>query len=253
MSLIQNVRQYNLFLDVLPDLDAGEVYFVSLSARNKYLTPFERDFFGLGRTEMFARTIVRSKDKWAEAMRLLEGEAQTRQTKNGFVVPQKALVTYVNINPSSSVDAYMLYTEKMNGELSQALRAERTGKSANYLAFTRADRMLMDCFQNSTARIYLDIDIDTHDPEYVLTLVQELNDFGVTKHIIKTHGGYHVLILRTSLNGSGMRLDKTLRGLQEKCKGSIEIMINKNGMIPMPGTLQAEVLVTLVGDDLECL
>lgn len=49
-KLIHNREEYNKFINILPDLKDDEVYFLSLSARNKYLTDAERTLFGLGRT-----------------------------------------------------------------------------------------------------------------------------------------------------------------------------------------------------------
>jgi hypothetical protein len=46
----------------VPELGPDEVFFISLSARNKYLTEQERRDLELGRTEMFARRLIRQRD-----------------------------------------------------------------------------------------------------------------------------------------------------------------------------------------------
>ncbi len=62
-KFIQDKYELKRFYDfILPDLLPNEVYFVSLSARNKYLTTEERYDLSLGRTEMFERRIIKKKN-----------------------------------------------------------------------------------------------------------------------------------------------------------------------------------------------
>ena len=60
--MIVDQEQYDAFIEWLPELQHDETYFLSLSARNKYLTDEEREFYGLGRTEMFSRFVARDKE-----------------------------------------------------------------------------------------------------------------------------------------------------------------------------------------------
>lgn len=247
MNLIQDKQGFDRFVEnILPELLPNEVFFVSLSARNKYLDESERVFYGLGKTEMFSRTIVRSKEGFHSAIRKLEGELSTRLTKTGQLFPEKALVVYVNINPSCAVSAHLKYAQKMNVELEQILKAQQRGKEANYLGFKRADRILLDCFQTSTGeRTYLDLDLDTKDVSYLEKLVGELTAHNVEYFVIETKSGFHVLVKRNTLNGSKLRLDLLVKSLAEE--SGCEIMFNKNAMIPLPGSNQAGVLVRRVG------
>jgi len=246
MNLIQNKRQFENFINnILPPLLDNEVYFVSLSARSKYLTEYERKFYGLGNTTMFARTLVRSKNDWPKAMRSLEGDLQTRLTKNGFLFPQKALVVYVNINPSDSVTAVLNFERQMTVEVSQMVKAQMRGKEANFLSFKRADRMLLDSFQTATGeRTYLDIDMDTKDEKYLNAMRDELLGHGVEHYIIETHGGYHFLVKRATLNKSGYGFDLLVKELAND--SGVEIMFNKNGMVSIPGTLHSGFLVKVL-------
>lgn len=243
--LIDNKQEFDNFTqNVLPPLGAGEVYFVSLSARNKYLTDGERKFYGLGRTEMFARTLVRSVGDWPRVMRRLEGELETRLTKTGVLVPKSAVVVYVNVNPSSSVAAHLHYTEQMQKEIEQLMLAMQRNKTPNMESFTFADKRLLDAFQTSVGnRYYLDVDVDTKDVNCLRTLTDNLNDHGVQYHVVETHGGFHVLVVRESLNGTRLRLDLVVKQLATVY--NTEVMFNKNGMLPMPGTLHAGFPVTV--------
>ena len=54
VNLIADVDELKWFYDnVLPNLKQAEVYFLSLSGRNKYLTDEEKQYYQLGRNEMF--------------------------------------------------------------------------------------------------------------------------------------------------------------------------------------------------------
>ena len=56
--MIEDRKHFEKFISKLPTLRMDEVSFISLSARNKYLTNEERLTLGLGRTEMFGREIA---------------------------------------------------------------------------------------------------------------------------------------------------------------------------------------------------
>ena len=101
--MIANLEIFDRFRNLLTDLKNDEVYFISLSARNKYLTDEEREYYGLGRTEMFARTLIRDKYDMEYPMRKLKSALGYKRTKNGYEIPEKCLVTYININPSSII------------------------------------------------------------------------------------------------------------------------------------------------------
>lgn len=246
MNLIQDVNEFENFIEnVMPPLLSNEVYFISLSARNKYLTESERAFYGLGRTEMFCRTIIRSKDDWAKAIRKLEGELSTRLTRTNQLFPEKALVVYVNVNPSDAVAAHLLYTDKMNHELEMMTKATVRDKEPNYTTFKFADKTLLDCFQVSTGeRTYLDLDIDTKEEQYLNKVRRVLDSGNVSYFAVETHGGFHVLVKRETLNKSNVRLDLLVKELAKE--SGKEIMFNKNAMISVPGTLHGGFLVRVV-------
>jgi hypothetical protein len=59
--------------------------------------------------------------------------------------------------------------------------------------------------------------------------------------IVETRGGYHVLIKRDTLKNSGLKLHDEIGGISTSLRtisAAGEIIINKNEMIPTPGTLQ---------------
>ena len=58
MSLLYSKEELQKFINYLPQLEKDELWFCSMSARNKYLTEDERVKYDLGRSEMFAREFI---------------------------------------------------------------------------------------------------------------------------------------------------------------------------------------------------
>jgi len=86
--MIKDNNEFEKFLNILPDLQKDEVYFVSLSARNKLLTPEERSFYSLGRTEMFARETAFSKEDLEKKIKVnLSDRLKSKRTNNGKEIP----------------------------------------------------------------------------------------------------------------------------------------------------------------------
>ena len=246
-NLIVDERQFNSFVyDVLPDLADGEVYFVSLSARNKYLTEEERQCYLLGRTEMFLRTIVRSKDQFRHKMRELGASLDGRRTKSGYCFPEKAIVVYVNINPSNMVKASTELAKTLVGMQNDLLTGMLNDKQPSMNGFLRLDRLAMDSIQKATGRrVFLDIDLDSTNVDDVRLLQNSLGDLPF--HVVQTHGGYHFLVYREHLNNSNVKLHEVVKQLDNQLKPlGKECVFNGNGMIPLPGTLQAGKLVKLL-------
>ena len=87
MTTIEFTPEAKEFASMLAPLNMDEVYFISLSARNKYLTQEERDEYSLGRTEMFAREIITKNTDFEFAFRKLTGHLYARRTNNGKEIP----------------------------------------------------------------------------------------------------------------------------------------------------------------------
>lgn len=243
--LVVDKTQFDYFVNLLPELRPGEVYFVSLSARNKYLTPEERVYYALGRTEMYARTVVKSKADFPLAMEKLAAADSYRTTKNGMRVPAHCRVVYVNINPSDMVGAYNVFTQEMNAVRADVMKAALNGNEPNLDAFVNMERRLLNAVQKTPGnKFYLDVDVDSKQPEVVQVLMDGLNEYCVEYHVVETHGGYHVLVNREGLNKSGYKLYQHVKSLDGLVQG--EVVFNSNAMVPVPGTMQAGHLVRLL-------
>lgn len=250
-SLVKDENEFEYFVsEVLPPLDnnSEQAYFISLSARQKHLTPDERGFYNLGRTEMFARTL--GYGDWEFTMQKLASHLTYKRTKNGLEFPEKSLVVYVNVNPSDLLLASLRFAEGVQKVATEVITANRNGKRANTKNMAKADRLLMNYIQKSPSRtVYLDVDVDTKEPQDTQLLTAKLDAYGVEYHVLKTAGGFHVMVNRASMESTPLRksfhqtikqVDARLKPLGGECK------FNTNKMVPVPGTLQYGVLVTNV-------
>jgi hypothetical protein len=256
MNLIKDREEFNKLISILPDLNKDEVYFISLSARNKYLTMDERKEYSLGQTEMFGREIAQSKEKLYDyTIKKLEATLSYKTTRNGKPIPDKSLICYVNINPSSMVKAYYQFQKEMNNQMSEITLALLHGKDPNYSFINIQTRELMNCIQKSTGtKHFIDIDCDTKEPEVLDYFKEAFLNCLIEYYIIETKGGYHFLLkkdtfpvkynLQKIIDDGIIRLERII--YEKQLNNKIEIMINGNGMIPVPGIMQSDHLVKFV-------
>lgn len=253
MNLIWNEDEVDFFMrKVLEFPYQDEVYFLYLSARNKYLSGEERKLYHLGRTEMFSRLIVRNTTHWESSFRQLAYNAAAYRTENGSELPEKAIVCYMNINPSSVLKAYNSFCDEMNRYIMDYTISLMRGKESDISSLRRLDKVLLTHVQNSTSRrIWLDIDFDTKDESILNSFLKEMKD-KVQHVVISTKSGFHVLIHRESLNqlvsSDKKRLfEQTLRECHQLAtKTGGEVVINKNAMIPVPGAYQGGHQVSMI-------
>jgi hypothetical protein len=248
MNLIKDQNEFEKFLNILPELEKDEVYFISLSARNKYLSKEERLEYSLGQTEMFGREIAQSKEKLKDyIIRKLEATLSYKTTRNHLPIPEKSLVCYMNVNPSSMVKAYMQFQNEMNRQVSEIVMSLQKQKLPNYSFINLQTKELLNCIQKSGSRKYfIDIDCDTKNEEVYQYLFDSFIMHNIEFHTIETKGGYHFLLQKKSFPEKfdlNLIIKTSSIIAQEREVTKIEIMINSNAMVPVPGTMQSDHLV----------
>ena len=259
-KIISDVEELKYFFDnILPPLKSTEVYFVSLSARNKYLSEKEREQYCLGRTEMFAKNIVRKRE-WSRFLRTLrkyEVNEGGYTTKNDSNIPSKCITCYININPSDTLlalKAFKTVLEEYQFELANIAINKRDPENiANRV--NKLDNNLMTAYQQAHGtRHWIDIDMDVpKDFDPLEKTSYFLRSKGVnTFYLLDTKSGYHLLIKKEELTFNPSEIIEEVRNqlysffygkLHSDAKAveltdASEIIVNKNQMIPVPGTLQ---------------
>lgn len=242
MKLIYDENEVKKFFGLLKPLEKDEVYFLSLSARNKYLTPEERIEYDLGRTEMFGRKLVK-RNSFEDFLRTLHSyEIESGWTGRGYkTLPQKCLAVYANINVSSGKKALQEFYQNMNETLFNLANDEGALERLRFL-----DTELLNCFQRSRgARTWIDVDFDCPSKDlglsYVGSFREDLKRNKVESVVIETHSGYHVMVKRETLKYNYTlilaELDKIMKN--QFPDGGAEVVVNKNEMVPIPGCLSA--------------
>jgi len=261
-KFIHSIDELKYFYNnVLPPLKETEVYFVSLSARNKYLTDIEKEELDLGRTEMFCKSIIR-KNEWNRFLRTIrkfECHKEGYTTRTGASIPEKAIVCYININPSSTPRTIQTFKQVMaeyDTELISIALGDRQNTSNIAQRLNKIDNNLYTCFQNSGGiKHWIDIDMDVNKEYKPFNRVSSvfLLEKGITNfHWIDTKSGYHLLIKRDELKFNPQIIcdyfiNDYVHSLPTKCFDTkFEIVLNKNYMIPLPGTFQGGYPVTIL-------
>jgi len=117
------------------------------------------------------------------------------------------------------------------------LVAHNHGKNGpSFESWWKLERHLMNCVQCSKSRrLIVDIDIDTHDPVILGEFKVFLASNNITFNVIKTQGGYHVLIRKETIKTN---IFSKIQELDSRCEK--EVIINKNGMVPVPVPFRQE-------------
>lgn len=238
-EFIYDEEQVRRFHSLLSPLKPHESYFLSMSARNKYLTEEERKHYELGRTEMFARELCK-RSEFEVFLRVLKSMQVSRggyTSRKGIELPDKCLVVYVNINPVDGIKALKEFQEKTTQLMFDMLDNADVKKK-----FASLDTEMMNCYQRAKGtRTLLDIDFDVPDEGFDLVekVLADFKEHDVEYHVVKTRSGFHVLLERETIHYNYTEVVKSANDEAVERFGHAEVVVNKNEMCVIPGTIQA--------------
>ena len=252
--LVYNRDQIKLFFNTIfpKNWEINELAFVSLAARKKYI--LERSNIDLGRRpEWLDRDVVKECDENYYLSRILRFENEGYTDSNGNSIPDEVKAVYVNIHLSDTKKSWIKFKEEMGKveeELFSHIYFHTINKERCDHAFRRmgsVPSIWYSIIQNTYSRKeWLDIDIDfdkdAADKENLVDIIKNtLKNLDIKDAIlIHTRGGIHALIstvhnnFNKDLNPPIIR-DSLYNNLKDYTK---EVVINNNGMVPLPGTLQ---------------
>ncbi len=260
-KIIYNEKQINRIYNILPDLKEDEVYFISLSARKKYLNKRQREKFQLRRTEMFERKIIRYKNynHFLKKLKRFEVPMDSYKTNNNYSIPPQTLICYININPSSIINALSNFQKDITDKTYEILKNGKNKNTLNYLK--KSDVNILNFIQKSkSTRNFLDFDLDipknkrsliNHTKESIYNNILKKLKFR-NYFIIDTKGGYHILIRKEKNIFNKEFNPKTIvDNMNEELNkiydnNDYEFKRNNNDMIPLPGTLQGKYKVKII-------
>jgi hypothetical protein len=256
---LEDENELKWFYDhCIPSLKEDEVFFLSLSARNKQLSEEERKFYSLGRSEMFGKQVIR-KDSYEtifEHVLRYESRIGSWQTRINKPIPQKCMIVYWNINPSSTrkvITDTFEHINELQGELTNA--ALKNSKVAIDSAFHKIkkyfDSIVSLYARNEGTKYWLDIDVDVEKKEFQYNYLSIhyylLSKLGIGNFVeIETKGGIHILVKRIAIKFNPQEIVDEISKIFQDAK---DININHNAMIPLPGTNQAGFTVRILNKD----
>ena len=259
-KIINDESQLKFFFDnIMRPFSPLEAYFVSLAARNKYLTEEEQEQLHLGRSEMMSPTILNEYnfDKFLSKIKRFEcNDKGSFLTKNNSYIPQKALSCYININPSDTLKALYEFRRITEEYYKEFLSSYTKGGHPDTSKLKSTNIMLLTSYQNNySEKIWLDIDMDVDKGFFNNDNRKDFADYCKsqnlnTVYIIDTHSGFHVLIKVSELKFNPQDIVEFLTELYIanntiSASAKTEIIINKNMMIPLPGTFAGNYPITI--------
>ncbi|WP_372370544.1 hypothetical protein [Candidatus Uabimicrobium sp. HlEnr_7] len=227
---------------ILPPLEKDEVIVLFLKARKKYASELSSD-------KLLQRRVIKNYKLFMPKLKQFNCQIGSYQDNDEKNIPQNACVIYCTVNPCSTLTAtknlISLYSEylfnlvKKPDQWSNILRIYST--TANKIQSSRA------------RKYYIDIDFDVVDKTLGKKYVQRFLDVisEVHHHIIETRGGYHILLLRSSLTPEiGRKMHQKTHILDSEGKKELgdkfEVIINPETTIPVPGTKQGGFAVRII-------
>jgi hypothetical protein len=256
-KFVFNEDELHWFYDhCIPRLKQDETFFCSLSARNKALTPEEREYYKIGRSEMFNKTLIRH-DTWeifAENIYRFETNKLGYITKNNIPYPQKCLTIYWNIDPANVravINQQQILLLNLQDELiNSALKKSRDGVDEAFHKMRKVfDSTISLYARNFGTKYWYDIDIDL-PKDVIKNNITAIHDIFTQKiglgnfYMIDTHGGMHIIFRKKMIKFNPKDLITSIiesiyhqKTLPENVEG--EVIINDNRMIALPGCCMA--------------
>lgn len=253
--------------------------FFCVAARKKYMLEEEKQATRLGDTTLLEKTVIKKEDisMFLNKLHKVDAGLDWVTSNNGTLIPRSCMVFYMNINHTDTIQALKSLKIDMavlEGELLDCLKKKGTLENIGNKV-KGLNTMVMKAYQhpgNASCRTWVDVDFDISPENFSLAEIEEVmsslkfKDEGYV--VIQTRGGYHILINTPWISSYNkdysksfpegvkfdkkgiLSVDKVIKKLEkavtEKGFEAKEIIINKNGMVPIPGTLQGGVEVKLL-------
>lgn len=220
-ELIHSYSALEEFINILPDEQDGEQFYITLFARKKY------DTMGLLRCDKncIKRVTARKRDIIQKLEQLEVGVGS--YTYDGVAIPEECLAVYITPNPRSFRLASVKLAKMLVGDLCDGVRVGNPYSEA------------LNCLQtSSTNKVYFDIDVDFLKQEDLGRFREIISTFINLDCLtfIRTRGGYHVLIKLAQISPEFKHWHQ---GFTKLKFDGVAIMMNSDSLVPIVGCRQA--------------
>jgi hypothetical protein len=219
-QIIRDREQLEAFVRFLPDLQADEVYYVSLLARNKWIKTTGITISSQVQLKRFQATKKTLVNK-LEQMEVAYGVYMDKDKP----IPEEALGVYITPNPRS-------LTQSNFTVMKELLTGIQTGQILNPY------QVALSALQtNCSKKVFFDLDIDIDHDKVSENRIKELRQaITLPATWIQTRGGFHCLI---HLNEIPKALaSKWYQQVLSLKTDGIDITMNGDNVIPLAGCTQ---------------
>lgn len=216
-AIIRDEKILEDFVEWLPVLEKGELFYVSLLARNKYC----KNRSDLPADKAQLKRFTSTKEHLIDKIRQLECAIGSYKV-NGAPVPPESLAIYINPNPrdlkKATKNSLIHFAELITGE---------------YNGYNPHQEVLSEIQRCCSRKVYFDLDFDEVDPEMILAdAKQYINESCL--QVLKTRGGFHLMIELAKIE---KQYEKTWYAKLTALEGCD---IKGDNLIPVPGCTQGE-------------
>jgi hypothetical protein len=213
-KIIYDEQELQKFVEWLPELKKHETYYVSLLARRKYCKALSED-------KIIVKRFTSEKTRLIDKIRHLEAVYGCYLDGKRNPIPQEALALYISVNPRN-LEAAALESAKL-------LLDKVTKPYTNYIPH----KIVLSTIQKTRGtRYFVDIDFDDGEieTEKLIKLISDYLDQS-TFNILKTRGGYHILV---RVKEAAKKNKMWFKELQKE----VDFDMKGDNLIPVPGCCQ---------------
>ena len=215
-KIITDENKLKEFIDWLPELKEGEVFYCCLFARSKYCKEVAHIKSDKAQLKRFAAT----KEWLLTKIKQLECPVGS-YTQYGKPIPQEALALYINPNPRSLLKATKNSLIKFANML-----------TIQYNGYNPYQEVLSEIQMAKSRTVFVNADFDIEKELFFTECFPRIKEiFGEAFTLIETRGGFHLLIEPTKMVSNHASWYKSMQDIKGFEK-------TDDGVIPVAGTYQ---------------